>query len=699
MKPKLFVLFLIAVILCKGLSAQNVGIGTTTPQTKLDVNGDFKISKGVAVNNISADSNFVFVDDSTLITQNATKRYMRSGKWLPSAAPTSLSLLSDVTTPASSGTKSLIAINGSNLYTTTNTPSSIIRHDITNPALPAFVNSVTVMGSTTISSIVSQGSYVYTTTPDNDRLYIYNADLTVRSFTNAMLDEPQAVFVQGNYAYVASLLNNRLCVFDISNPDNIAFVSYITTESPFSVTIDGNYAYVLSNSSRISKYDISDPANMVYKCSFVDAAMGLNASFVEKHSIAIRNNFAYVPANPIYNRLYIFDVSATDTISETGFISVGKVRSAAAQGNLLYVTTGAGFMEVDDIRDPAHPVRIASSNKQGTDIVVKNDYVYTVITNDIYTHSFNPATVISFDGSGNLAVTNRLNLGASAGIGSNATGGIDFTTSNTTQMVITSTGRIGIGTTTPSVPLEVNNSVNYNVGSYQYFNQTGSGFFSSTNSPVSIRAASKIVASEFNANSDVRIKRNISSSTPSNDLATLLRLRVTDYQLKDSVYYGNGKIKGFIAQELEKIMPQAVHTSADYVPDIYCLSTLTEYNEKDQTLKISLCKPHQLKVGDKVKTFAGDGMQEQYVVAINDASTFTLGNWQIKQAGMNPVQKVFVWGKWTDDFHTVDYNQVFALGISAIQQLAKENEEQKKINQSLQQQIDELKKLLQPATK
>jgi Chaperone of endosialidase len=256
-------------------------------------------------------------------------------------------------------------------------------------------------------------------------------------------------------------------------------------------------------------------------------------------------------------------------------------------------------------------------------------------------------------------------------------------------------GYVGLGISNPIVPLEVGSFTTYGPLSFGFLNASGStGFATRPSVPVSIKATERILASEFNAYSDVRIKRNITSSTSQNDLATLLKIRVADYQLKDSIYNGNIPIKGFIAQELEKILPQAVHTNADYVPDIYCLSTVTEYNEKEKTLKISLCKPHQLKVGDKVKAFAGDGLQEQYVSAINDGTTFTLSNWEIKQAGMNPVEKVFIWGKWVEDFHTVDYNQVFSLGISAMQQLAKENEDQKKINLSLQQQIDELKKLL-----
>ena len=41
-------------------------------------------------------------------------------------------------------------------------------------------------------------------------------------------------------------------------------------------------------------------------------------------------------------------------------------------------------------------------------------------------------------------------------------------------------------------------------------------------------------------------------------------------------------------------MPQAVHTNADYVPDIYCLSTSTEYNEKEKVLDQSIVDFKQL---------------------------------------------------------------------------------------------------------
>lgn len=87
-------------------------------------------------------------------------------------------------------------------------------------------------------------------------------------------------------------------------------------------------------------------------------------------------------------------------------------------------------------------------------------------------------------------------------------------------------------------------------------------------------------------------------------------------------------------------------------------------------------------------------MKEQYVSAVDNDHTFSIANWENSNAGMNPVQKVFVWGKWVNDFHTVDYNQVFAMGISAIQQLANENTQLKNKTESLEQRVAQLEKLL-----
>ncbi len=54
--------------------------------------------------------------------------------------------------------------------------------------------------------------------------------------------------------------------------------------------------------------------------------------------------------------------------------------------------------------------------------------------------------------------------------------------------------------------------------------------------------------------------------------------------------------------------------------------------------------------------------------------TFTVKDWQY------PTDKIFVFGREVNDFRSVDYEALSMLGISAIQALAKENEELKKEN-------------------
>jgi hypothetical protein len=88
------------------------------------------------------------------------------------------------------------------------------------------------------------------------------SSILFRNSVGANLDGPQSVFVQGNYAYVASWRNSRLCIYDISNPDNILAKATSGQDlfSPFAVFVQGNFAYVAStNNNRFGSYDVTNP--------------------------------------------------------------------------------------------------------------------------------------------------------------------------------------------------------------------------------------------------------------------------------------------------------------------------------------------------------------------------------------------------------------------------------------------------------
>jgi hypothetical protein len=69
-----------------------------------------------------------------------------------------------------------------------------------------------------------------------------------------------------------------------------------------------------------------------------------------------------------------------------------------------------------------------------------------------------------------------------------------------------------------------------------------------------------VYANAYHLTSDLRFKQNISPTIPKRDMKTLQKLQVKDYEL--IVNPGN-RVKGFIAQEVEEVFPQAITDCGD----------------------------------------------------------------------------------------------------------------------------------------
>jgi Chaperone of endosialidase len=626
------------------LNNGNTGIGAGAPKNKLDISGGVVIGSGYA-GNITSPANSLLIEGRLGLGVTTPQNKMD----VKGNAVIGNNYSGNNGAPANG-----LLVEG-NVGIGTFNPSPANKLEVIGNA--AFGGAMSVSGTMNIGSNtfmngnLSIGGFA---TPIN-RLEV-NGGATIGNVWTGVPAPAQGLLVQGNVGVGVSTPQNKL---DVEGGAVIGSAYSGSNAAPGNgLLVEGNMG--LGTPVPKNKLDINGGA--------VIGSIYAGSTFGPLNGLVVAGNVGLGTSVP-KNKL---DIAGAAVIGST----YSGVNTAPGNGLLVEgaVSIGTG----------------SSANKLDVNgnAAIGSGYAGIVAT------PVNGLLVQGSTGLGTSAPQNKLDINGSMVIG-NAYAGVNIAPAN--GMLVQ--GRVGIGTTNPAVPLEVAAYNTFGPIGFGFLNPSGNTGTSSGPVPVSIKATERIVAAEFNAYSDSRIKRNIVTSTSANDLTALLKIRVADYQLIDSIHNGNNHVKGFIAQELENVLPQAVHTGADYVPDIYCLSTATQYNEKERTLQISLSKPHQLKVGDKVKAFAGDGLQEQYVSAINDATTFTLSNWEIKQAGMNPVEKVFIWGKWVEDFHTVDYNQVFSLGISAMQQLAKENEDQKKINQSLQQQIDELKKLLLNSSK
>ncbi|MEZ4849532.1 MAG: tail fiber domain-containing protein [Bacteroidia bacterium] len=239
--------------------------------------------------------------------------------------------------------------------------------------------------------------------------------------------------------------------------------------------------------------------------------------------------------------------------------------------------------------------------------------------------------------------------------------------SETNQLVLDVNGRIGIGTDNPTqAKVVINGSVSSSL-SYGWLNSSGNtgGAGSPNTNPYSLYANERIAASEFNAHSDMRIKNIQGTSNANEDLATLMQIQVTDYTLRDTIAKGKTPQKKVIAQQVADVYPQAVSKNlTEVIPDIYQRAEV-----KDGWIMLAT----DLKPGERVKIITENG-SDIYEVSMVENNRFQVAE---SETGTMETETVFVYGREVNDFHTVDYEALSMLNVSATQEQQRVIEAQK----------------------
>ena len=142
-------------------------------------------------------------------------------------------------------------------------------------------------------------------------------------------------------------------------------------------------------------------------------------------------------------------------------------------------------------------------------------------------------------------------------------------TSNTTAvevMTLDHNGYVGIGTTSPSYPLEVNGSVSE--GSVnKYFSSTVNWLNSGGGNSISIRASNFVRCDGLIHDSDERIKENITDIDDNYSLQKVRDISCVWYNYKDKVSREDVRVAGFIAQQVKEHLPEAVRLEREIIPN------------------------------------------------------------------------------------------------------------------------------------
>jgi hypothetical protein len=242
----------------------------------------------------------------------------------------------------------------------------------------------------------------------------------------------------------------------------------------------------------------------------------------------------------------------------------------------------------------------------------------------------------------------------------------------------TITDRLGVGTN--GVPtnglLEVDGFITYPNLRARYYNSLGQNGTLTVNRNLSAYFSHQIAAQALQVFSDQRMKDIHGISDSKEDLELLMQIEITDYQMIDSVAEGNKTIKKVIAQQVREAYHQAVDTNMTrVVPDIYQLCAINNG---------WITWEGEVKARERIRLITEESA-DLYDVLETKKGAFKV---DLEQEG-----QVFVYGREVHDFHTVDYEAISMLNVSATQELYKRLVKQRQEIESLKSKATKLESI------
>ena len=291
------------------------------------------------------------------------------------------------------------------------------------------------------------------------------------------------------------------------------------------------------------------------------------------------------------------------------------------------------------------------------------------------------------------------------------------------KVAFTRAGYIGIGTSSPRVPLHVDKAVTVStLNAKKYWNTTkddGSGYtvqdtwwFSggdegedfgqgrifdlnapgSSSYPINNGAISAMFKNNvwfYNGalliSSDKRIKENIIDITTNIALEKLRKINCYSYRYKDKVSRGYTDTIGFIAQQVNYEFPISCKISNEFIPDVY--QEIVPINwEKTET--------GQYKLYCDIKDSSNNildvsGIKYKFIVTNNNVKDISNTNLNINETVFSIIgnsdnsftfddkyNNVFCYGKEVDDFHTLDKQKIFTLNVAATKDIDRIQQQQ-----------------------
>lgn len=226
---------------------------------------------------------------------------------------------------------------------------------------------------------------------------------------------------------------------------------------------------------------------------------------------------------------------------------------------------------------------------------------------------------------------------------------------------------VGIRTNTPSAPLTVNDYQSFStsqLGGYAYIGGPTPPFSaipnpSGTVGRIGVHVQWNVKAYIYLLASDTRIKEQFEEVNDNEALDIINKLEIVKYHYKDTDKRNELKTIGFKAQQVKEILPNAVKITTDVIPDIFELIENPVWEDNKLIYDVDLSGNEYT---GKVKFYVIENEKEEEKLLQYNEGGFVFE----KQ-----YDKVFVFGREVNDFHNLDKKTIYAVGMSAIQELSR----------------------------
>ena len=228
---------------------------------------------------------------------------------------------------------------------------------------------------------------------------------------------------------------------------------------------------------------------------------------------------------------------------------------------------------------------------------------------------------------------------------------------------------------------EINTSSGYSGSQYgrPYWGYSNTSIYTSSyNFPTSLITNQAIrTGTYFITTSDSRIKKDIEDLDDEECLNKLLQLKPKKYKYLDTYARGEGVTYGFIAQDVENILPEMVKTTHGHLPNIYY-----QYTFNDNVCSLDNNDKYTPVLNHKLKIIDGEENISYFdIIEIIDNLTFKISN----DTGKILSGEFFIYGYEVNDFKNLNKDHFHAITISSVQELHKKiQEQQTQINQLLE---------------